>query len=100
MSKKKVEKSIEEYFRKKVRKDKKINNAYLLVDSDKMGIHINMAEGKTDGEPADPRQPNYMASVGKLFTSTLISILYEEEKLSFEDKIRKYLDDEILDGLH
>ncbi len=97
MSKKR---SIEEYFRKKVEKDKKINNAYLLVDSEKMGIHIDMAEGKTGSKPADPRQPNYMASVGKLFTSTLVSMLYEEEKLSFDDKISKYLDHEILDGLH
>ena len=100
MSKKKVERSIEEYFRKKVRNDKKINNAYLLVDSEKMGVHINIAEGKTGSKPADPRQPNYMASVGKLFTSTLISILYEDGKISFQDKISKYLDDEILDGLH
>jgi len=88
---------IEKTFRTKVKKNPKINNAYLLVHSDEHGIHLNVADGKN---PTDPGQPNYMASVGKLFTSTLISILYEESKLSFDDKIGKYLDDDLLDGLH
>ena len=100
MGKEETEKSIENAFRKKVKKDPKINNAYLLVHSDKLGLHLNIAEGSTDDMPADPRQPNYMASVGKLFTSTLVSMLYEEGKLSFEDSISEYLDDDILDGLH
>ncbi|WP_408956605.1 serine hydrolase domain-containing protein [Natroniella sp. ANB-PHB2] len=49
---------------------------------------------------ANPKQPNYMASVGKLFTSTIISILFEKGELSFDDSISKYLGDELLDGLH
>ena len=100
MKKEEVETSIENAFRKKVQKDSKINNAYLLVHSDNLDVHVNIAGGKTGNIPADPQQPNYMASVGKLFTSTLISMLYEEGKLSFEDRISEYLDDDILDGLH
>ncbi len=100
MKKEEVETSIENEFRKKVQKDSKINNAYLLVHSDKLDVHVNIAEGKTGDIRASPHQPNYMASVGKLFTSTLISMLYEEGKLSFEDGISEYLDDDILDGLH
>jgi len=100
MKSERVADRIEKTFRKKVKKDSNIHNAYLLVHSDKLDVHMNIAEGKTGDMSADPRQPNYMASVGKLFTSTLISMLYEEGKLSFEDKISEYLDDDILDGLH
>ncbi|MFW6196801.1 MAG: serine hydrolase domain-containing protein, partial [Thermoplasmatota archaeon] len=100
MDKEKIMASIDDAFRNKVQKNPKINNAYLLVHSDKLGIHLNIAEGTTGGRLADHRQPNYMASVGKLFTSTLISILYEEGKLSFEDWISEYIDDDLLEGLH
>jgi D-alanyl-D-alanine carboxypeptidase len=41
-----------------------------------------------------------MASVGKLFTSVIISMLHEKGELSFEDRINHYLDPELVDGLH
>ena len=91
---------LEELLRKRMRKGDKEANAYLLVHSEPLDIHVNLAKGKTGETPANPKQPNYMASVGKLFTSTLVSTLYEEDKLSFEDRIGKYLDDDILEGLH
>ncbi|WP_076545425.1 serine hydrolase domain-containing protein [Halanaerobium kushneri] len=91
---------IENTFRKRVKKDSKVKNAYLLLHSDKLNFHLNIAEGKTADLDADPQQPNYMASVGKLFTSTIISILYERGKLDFNDKISSYLDDDLLSGLH
>ncbi len=93
-------KSIENSFRKQVRKDSRIRNAYLLVHSEKEGIHINIAEGSTGNMPANPHQPNYMASVGKLFTSAISGILVEKGKLSFEDKVTKYLDHELMNNLH
>lgn len=92
--------AVEDLFRKQVRKDPKVKNAYLLIHSDKLNIHMNIAEGETGDAPADPQQPNYMASVGKLFTSTIVSILYEKGALTFDDSISKYLDEELLDGLH
>jgi len=100
MDKKRVVASIEAMFRNQVSKDKSAKNAYLLVHSDQKDIHINLAEGATGSLPADPRQPNYMASVGKLFTSTIISILYEQGRLSFDDRITEHLDEELLNGLH
>lgn len=48
----------------------------------------------------NPKQQAYMASVGKIFTSVLISILYENGQLSFEDGITKYLDRELVRHLH
>lgn len=41
-----------------------------------------------------------MASVGKLFTSAVISLLHEQGVLSFDDKISQYLDRELMDKLH
>src|SRR6185437_8167043 len=62
---------------------------------EKKGIHLNIAEGSMN-----PNQPAYMASVGKMFTSVLISMLYENDQLSFEDGITNYLDQELVKDLH
>ena len=100
MSKEKPETIIENSFRKQVSNDKKVSNAYLLVDSEKNNIHLNLAEGKTGNIEANPQQPNHMASVGKLFTATVIAILHENGELSFDDPISKHLDRELMDRLH
>jgi D-alanyl-D-alanine carboxypeptidase len=91
---------IETLFKEQVRKDKKIKNAYLLVHSDKTGLHLNLAEGPGENDKPNPQQPVYMASVGKLFASVVAAILYEKGELSFEDKITRYLDSELTDGIH
>lgn len=93
-------KEIEGMFRNQVRKDPKVKNAYFMVHSERLDIHMSIAEGSTGDYPANPRQPNYMASVGKLFTSAITGILFEKGKLSFDDSISKYLDEELLSGLH
>lgn len=95
-----IEKSIISSFKKQVQQDPKLRNAYLLVDSEKLGIHLKMAEGSTGDKKANIKQPNYMASVGKIFTSTLIAMLNEQGKLAFDDKIDKFLEDELVIGLH
>jgi D-alanyl-D-alanine carboxypeptidase len=91
---------IEAAFRTKVLADKKIKNAYLLVHSEKMGIDLNLAEGSTDGFPAHPEQVNHMASVGKLFTATVIGMLHDEGRLNYDDKIANYLDADVVNQLH
>jgi D-alanyl-D-alanine carboxypeptidase len=91
---------IEILFREQVRKDKKIKNAYLLVHSDKSGFHLNLADGSGENGRPSPQQPVYMASVGKLFTSVIVSILYEKGSLSFEDQISLYLDPVLMERLH
>lgn len=95
-----VKENIERSFRKQVQKDKKVKNAYLLVHSKKLGIDINIAEGKTGEIQANPQQANHLASVGKLFTATIIGMLHDKGLLNFEDKIAEFLDEELMNGLH
>lgn len=90
----------EKKFREIVKKDKKVRNAYLLVHSDKLGISMNIAEGKTGEIEANSKQANHLASVGKLFTATIIGILHDKGMLNFEDKIYKYLDEKLMQELH
>ncbi len=96
----KVEAKIESLFRKKVNNDSKVKNAFLLVHSDNRDLHITLAEGNTGDIQSTPQQPNYMASVGKLFTSTIVSLLHEQGVLSFNDNISQYLDLELMNKLH
>lgn len=95
-----VQEKIEYQFRQQVQNDKKLKNAYLLVHSEKLGIDINIAEGKTGGIQANPKQANHLASVGKLFTATLVGMLHDKGMMSFDDKIVKYLDADLMRGLH
>lgn len=96
----KMKTSIEDALLRQVQKDSKIKSAYLLVESEKLGLHLNTAAGVSDDMPARPEQANYMASVGKIFTSTLTGILSDQGKLSFEEPIIKYLDEELVNKLH
>src|SRR6056297_2823888 len=95
-----VQEQIETIFRQEVNGDKKVENAYLLVYSEKLGIDINIAEGKTGEIQANPKQANHLASVGKLFTATLIGMLHDKDLLNFDDTIAQYLDTDLMHGLH
>ena len=100
MSSKALKSNIKNNFRKIVDRDIKIKNAYLLVHSDKLNIHMSLAKGKTGNFKANINQPIHLASVGKLFTATITSILYEKGKLNFNEKIGKFLDSDLMNGLH
>jgi len=95
-----VQEKIEFSFRKQVQIDKKVKNAYLLVHNEKLDIDINIAEGKTGGIQANPKQANHLASVGKLFTATIIGMLHDKGLLNFHDRISQFLDTDLMNGLH
>lgn len=95
-----VKAKIEASFRQQVIGDKRVKNAYLLVSSEKLDIDLNIAEGKTGEIPANPEQSNHLASVGKLFTATIIGILQDRGLLGFEDKISEYIDSDLINSLH
>jgi D-alanyl-D-alanine carboxypeptidase len=62
-------------------------------------VDINIAESG-NGSEVHLDQPNHLASVGKLFTATLIAMLCEQGKLEFTDRIVDYLDSDVMSGIH
>lgn len=72
-----------------------IHEAVLLIENSNVDFSFSQEYGskKTDST-------FLMASITKLFTTTCILILLENEKLSLNDKISKFLDDDKIKGLH
>ncbi|MGE6631625.1 serine hydrolase domain-containing protein [Bacillus sp. NPDC077027] len=97
MDKIKAQRDIEQFFKKKVKKDSNIHNAYLLVHSAKHDFDIKLATGK---EAISAQQPYYIASVSKLFTAVLFGQLIEQGVCSYDDNISRYLHADILTNLH
>lgn len=100
LDKERVQFLVAKHFRATVSRNRSICNAFLLAHSDSHGIHLNIAEGITCGMPSSPYQPYYVASVGKLFTSVLVAILSEQGSLSYDDPAARFLDEEVMKGLH
>jgi D-alanyl-D-alanine carboxypeptidase len=95
-----IQAKIENNFHRFVNKNKKVRSAYLLVHSPKLGIHLNLAAGTTNGMAANTKQACHMASVGKLFTATVVGMLHDRRLLSFDDKIAMHLDADLMNKLH
>lgn len=99
MNRERAEYLVAARLRKLVQRER-IHTALLMTHSDLVDIHLSMADGTADGMLPSPFQPYYIASIGKLFTSVMIMILSEHGLLSPEDPISRYLDDELMNGLH
>ena len=95
-----LQSTIEAGFRQQVLGDKNVKNAHLMVRSERREVDVRVAEGVTGEVPATVRQPLHLASVGKLFTATVIGLLHDAGELSFDEPITSYLDDELMRGLH
>ena len=91
---------IERKLKEMVDRDAKIPNAYLLVHSDRHAIHWSLAHGGSDDMPANAEQPYHTASIAKTFTAMIIAKLVEGGKLLYEDRLDKYLQDELMSDLH
>jgi len=79
MSYKALEADLRKAFNNEITKSKKIKNAFLYVHNEKDKIDIALTHNSTENQKSSISQPNYMASVGKIFTSTIISILYDAD---------------------
>jgi D-alanyl-D-alanine carboxypeptidase len=64
----------------------------VLVYSEKLGLSYDYPSGGKE-------MPFHPASIGKVFTATLISLLTERGQISFDDPITKYLSDTPLENL-
>ncbi|MDD4494689.1 MAG: serine hydrolase [Eubacteriales bacterium] len=73
----------------------KIEEAVLFVQNTNGSYSYSNGYGGLDID-----SPLLMASITKLFTTACILALQEQGKLSLDDKISKYFDNDILDGLH
>ena len=97
-----AEAKLEALLLKTVTKDETLRNAVLLVESPKLVISGAWAVGIADehsGTAMTVETPFLSASIGKLFTATLVMSLAEEGLLSLDDSIVDWLDDSVIDGL-
>ncbi|WP_066073861.1 serine hydrolase domain-containing protein [Neobacillus soli] len=92
--------TIEAKLKKSVDANPKLLNAFLLIHSEKLNIHWNMAHGTTGDIPANMEQPYHTASIGKTFTALIVAMLVEEGKISYKDPIVKYLPADLMKDLH
>jgi D-alanyl-D-alanine carboxypeptidase len=82
--------------------DKPIKNDVLCVAKGDGSFAWSGAAGYADppnGVLMTAATPIYIASVTKLFTATVIMILYEKGQLSLDDSMAKYLPDELIRGI-
>ncbi len=78
-----------------------VHNAFLQVYSKSKGIDIQMADNDSGSEnPLSIDNPIYTASITKMLTATAIGILKDGKKLDFEDKIYRYLPEQLMKNLH
>ena len=59
-------------------------------------MNFNQSAGNYD----EPNHPYHKASIGKTFTAVVIAMLSEKEQLHFSDPVHRYLDQEIIKGIH
>ncbi len=95
-------KKIEDQFQKTFKEMNYSKSANLFIHSEKLKINLQKSLGFIDSEnkiPAKLDQAFHTASIGKIFTASLIFKLIEEKKLNLNDKINKYLDEKTLKDL-
>jgi D-alanyl-D-alanine carboxypeptidase len=91
--------TLEAMLRKTVAKDDSVRNAVLLVEAPELGINGVWAEGianERSGTAMTFETPFLSASIGKLFTATLVVLLAEEGLLSLDDSIVDWLDSSLI----
>ncbi len=91
-SKQNFNQRLDHYFSKLENKHVKMSSIQILLQSDLLGINYRYPIDSGD-------QPYHIASIGKVFTATLLFVLNERSLISLEDKISKYLSRDLLDGL-
>ncbi|OEK04037.1 serine hydrolase domain-containing protein [Roseivirga misakiensis] len=69
-----------------------IRNAFFRIETADQSILIDTVVGKfADGEEVTLNTPYYTASIGKTFTATAITLLVDQGKLAFEDRVADHL---------
>jgi len=87
-----LNKKFEDYFQKLSKKFGPGQPLQVLLKSEKLDIDFEYSNIGDD-------QPFHIASIGKIFTATVIGLLCDEGSLRLEDKIIDILDEKILENL-
>lgn len=78
-----------------------IHNGFLQIKSANGELNFKLVSGNfQDGRVVRESNPFHAASVGKMFTASIIMKLAETKEIQLEDPISKHLSPEIVNGLH
>jgi len=91
----KARKRIESLLENVLESGMNLSDVQVLIESGEKGFSEKFVYSKK--EAVD--RPFHIASVGKIFTATLMAILQEEGNLNFDDPVSDYLDDHLLENL-
>jgi D-alanyl-D-alanine carboxypeptidase len=93
--------SIAQQLERMVSRKTELKHALCLIHSDKHDLHWKFAVGTSgpENEAVHTERAYHIASIGKSFTSVLVSRLHEKGALQFDDPIAKFLSPEMLQGL-
>ena len=90
---------IKGYVENSLNDKKSIYSALVYIDAPRKDLMLKYTTGKSNGEMIKTDQPFHIASVGKLFTATLIGSLIDDGKIQLSDPISLYLDKALLENL-
>lgn len=94
-----AEAEINKIIQQSLNEKQSIYAAQLSVDAPQKGISMKVAVGSANGAPVTTHTPFHVASVGKLFTATLIGHLIDEGMIRLNDPIHLYLGESLLENL-
>ncbi|UNC91324.1 serine hydrolase domain-containing protein [Candidatus Contubernalis alkaliaceticus] len=97
-----VREGIQKHLEKLVDENDSLSSALLTIYSNKTGSLQQFAIGTkslSSNQPVKIDSQYHSASVGKTMCATVFGILVDEGRISFDDTIRAWLDDDILEGL-
>lgn len=76
-----------------------VSSGLVRIVAPENGIDESFVAGESHGELTALDQPFHVASVGKLFTTSLVGMLVDEGLIRFDDPIFSFFDEGALDGL-
>ena len=95
-----AQKAIRNHFENMLLKED-IHNGFLQIKSADGELNFKMVSGNfQNGGVVHQSNPFHAASVGKIFTASIIMKLVETKEIQLEDPISKHLSPEIVNGLH
>ena len=97
-----VREGIQNHLEELVAENDSLSSVLLTIYSDETGNLQQFATGTknlSSDEPVRTDSQYHTASVGKTMNATVFGMLVDEDKISFDDKIKTCLDDDILEGL-